>query len=78
MASWQGNGSLLWRMGAWAGLVLLVALDGALLMLPATTPGQPDRPDATRRAMAHPSPAPARRTARQDEVGPISDLIVPR
>jgi hypothetical protein len=78
MVSRHWNGGMLWRTGAWAGLALLVALDGALLTLPATTAGQRDRPSATRRAMAHPSHAPARRTAHQDGVQPISDLIVPR
>jgi len=80
MAFWHGDSGMLWRMGAWSGLVLLVALDGSLLMLPATPPAQPDRPAAqvTRRATAHPSHVPANRTARQDGVRPITDLIVPR
>jgi hypothetical protein len=71
---------MLWRMGAWSGVVLLAALVASLLMLSPTTPGDHHRPDAraTRRATAHPSRGPASRTARQDGVRPISDLIVPR
>jgi len=79
MASRQSNGEVWWRTGTWSGLVLLAVLDGSLLMLPATT-GHHDRPDApaTRRATAQPSREPATRTARQDGVQPISDLVVPR
>ena len=80
MAFRQRNGGMLWRTGAWSGVVLLAALDGALLMLSPTTPGHHDRPDerATRRATAHPSHRPASGTARRDGVRPVSDLIVPR
>ena len=61
MAFRQRNGGMLWRTGAWSGVVLLAALDGALLMLSPTTPGHHDRPDerATRRATA------TRRTGRR-------------
>jgi hypothetical protein len=79
MASRARNGGIVWQAGAWAGLVLLVALDASLLMLLAT-PGHQDRPDvqATRRATGRLSGGPASRTARQDGVRPISDLLVPR
>jgi len=79
MASRQRNGGILWRAGAWSGLVLLVVVDGALLMLPATTAVHHD-PDVrtTRRGTVPPSSEPPSRTARQDGVRPISDLVVPR
>jgi hypothetical protein len=80
MASRQRNGGMLWRTGAWSGVVLLTALDGSLLMMSPTALGRHGPPDAraTRRAAAHPSHGPASRTARQDGVRPITDLIVPR
>ena len=80
MASQQRKGGMLWRSGAWFGMVLLAALDGSLLALSPTTSGHHERPDArvTRRATAHPSHGPASRTVQRDGVRPISDRIVPR
>jgi hypothetical protein len=82
MASRQWNGGMVLRAAAWSGLVLLAALDGALLRLPPARSGHHDRPDRmTRRSMARPSHQPAGRTARQapqDGVVPISDRVLPR